>query len=365
MRALKILLLSTLLASCASSNLAQIGQPTPGISASHVSAKHVDNVLSIDLTVMTYNIAGLPWPMMKNRNEALAQIGTDLSDMRKNGTSPDIVFIQEGFRSGVTDLVKNSGYPYWVRGPSRRDKPELARRRVSEDFIKDRRFTSGETIGKLTDSGLFILSRYPITLRAAEPFGKFECAGFDCAANKGVVWANIKVPGLIDPVQVFTTHLNSRDAAKVPRTRSLEAHNAQFAHLAEFVEAKWEPTFPLIFGGDFNLSGSEDRLEFIKNFDDGTLEIPERRNAMIFPYCFENNSCKVEDAAVSQKKIYEFQDLQGFSSGSWVKIEPKLVRYLFKEPDPRGFKVRGKKSLSDHEALTVTYRLTQTPPAAR
>lgn len=111
------------------------------------------------------------------------------------------------------------------------------------------------------------------------------------------------------------------------------------------METKWEPTFPLIFGGDFNLSASEERLKFIKNYDYSSLGISEKRNPMILPYCFENSSCKVENDAMPLKKFTDIREWQGFNSGNGVKIEPKRVRYMFKDPDPRGFKIRGKKKL--------------------
>ena len=73
----------------------------------------------VTFSVMTYNVEGLPWPVRKGRGQALKAIGGELAAMRAAGRQPDVVLIQEGFRSEIWDLIDESGYPYVARGPNK------------------------------------------------------------------------------------------------------------------------------------------------------------------------------------------------------------------------------------------------------
>ncbi len=73
----------------------------------------------VKLSVMSYNVAGLPWPVKAGRGEALKRIGDELAKMRAAGTEPDVILIQEGFRKEIGDLIDRSGYPYVARGPKK------------------------------------------------------------------------------------------------------------------------------------------------------------------------------------------------------------------------------------------------------
>ena len=63
-----------------------------------------------DFSVLTYNVRGLPWPLASGRGNALRAIGQELAQMRRSGVQPDVVLIQEGFRSEMSELVQASGY---------------------------------------------------------------------------------------------------------------------------------------------------------------------------------------------------------------------------------------------------------------
>ena len=56
---------------------------------------------STELSVLTYNVRGLPWPLALGRADALKDIGAELARMRREGRQPDVVLIQEGFRGEV------------------------------------------------------------------------------------------------------------------------------------------------------------------------------------------------------------------------------------------------------------------------
>lgn len=86
---------------------------------------------SAEISVLTYNVRGLPWPIATGRAKALKKIGAELAAMRAEGRQPDVVLIQEGFRSEVSDLVKTSGYRYWAQGPTRGERASGTARRTA------------------------------------------------------------------------------------------------------------------------------------------------------------------------------------------------------------------------------------------
>ncbi|NJM51699.1 MAG: hypothetical protein HC843_13210 [Sphingomonadales bacterium] len=315
----------------------------------------------MDLRVLTYNVAGLPWPFLKARAGPLAQIGHDLAEMRRNGTAPDIVLIQEGFRSSTENLIINSGYPYWAAGPLTDSKADESRSFVPEQFKRERKFTKGETFGKIMGSGLFILSEWPIIAKHMEPFFDGACAGFDSGANKGVMWADIDINGLPDCVQVFNTHLNSRGASGVTSQRSLQAHQLQFRQAAEFSQKHWRRDAPFIFGGDFNIKDSPPRIEHIRGYDFGGEHDPRTAGELIYFYCPNADCCSFKNNTVPPDQPLQHQDWQGWCHGDRVRVKALLLENIFTPVDARGFAVRGRQCLSDHDGVLVHYRLSWIP----
>ena len=105
----------------------------PSASSGGSGAAPPGGARSTEISVLTYNVRGLPWPLAGGRAKALKAIGAELATMRRDGRQPDVVLIQEGFRGEVGDLVEASGYHYWARGPSRSERasgagPENGRR---------------------------------------------------------------------------------------------------------------------------------------------------------------------------------------------------------------------------------------------
>jgi endonuclease/exonuclease/phosphatase family metal-dependent hydrolase len=85
------------------------------------------------------------------------------------------------------------------------------------------------------------------------PYSRFTCAGFDCLANKGVLLIKVAVPGLSEPLTVIDTHMNSRGASGVRRSRADLAFAWQAAQLRDFVDANVPPSAPSILAGDLNV----------------------------------------------------------------------------------------------------------------
>jgi len=316
---------------------------------------------SVELSILTYNIAALPWPFLKKRAGPIKAIGEELRKLRDKGVGPDIVLIQEGFRSSTSLLVEASGYPNWVKGPERSDEADESRSHVPKAFKKRRNMFKGELLGRIMNSGLYVLSEWPITSKTIEPFYRGECAGFDCGANKGILWVEITIPDMPGHLQMLTTHLNSRGSSGASSERALKAHNLQFSHITKFLDKNWDAKQPFIFGGDLNIKNAPDRVEFMENQDinSGTaVDVPDREADLATAYCLENPDCDYNIPLDDERLGIEKQDWQGFSSGGQVSVVPISVDRLFHEPNEYGFKIRGRNTLSDHDGLLVTYRLS-------
>ncbi|PSJ36164.1 hypothetical protein C7I55_27520 [Sphingomonas deserti] len=192
-------------------------------------------------------------------------------------------------------------------------------------------------------SGLYILSDHPIVDTDRKPFRKRECAGYDCLANKGILYARILLKGVPQPLELFDTHLNSRGAAGVSAQRSLLAHQLQVEELMSFIEQRRSPDYPMIFGGDFNMRNAPDRFETFAT---------RKSWPLVHEWCVaRENVCDVQLSWDGDQPWMDTQDLQGFASGKLVQVSPIRLEAMFDVP------WRGA-PLSDHDGLLVTYRLS-------
>ena len=299
---------------------------------------------SRELSVLTYNIHGLPWPMAAHRGEALKAIGRELAEMRKAGRQPDIVLIQEGFRGETADLARISGYRYWAKGPTRSERPSEPAPADGGAYRKARYRTRGEGWGKFTSAGLHVLSDAPILGVSTAAF--HYCAGFDCLANKGVMMTRIAVPGVPGGVDVVNTHLNSRHASKTPDAHSLQAHNLQIDELNAFITDHHDVERPLLVGGDFNVRRAPDRYYHAA---------ANRPYGVVAEYCADT-ACEGQALGAEGRPWLKTQDLQAFASLGPVDVRPIKVETVFASPDNGG-------KLSDHDGYLVRYRLSWTAPA--
>ncbi len=313
---------------------------------------------SVEIEVLVYNVAGLPWPLKSNRGKAMTLIGDALGDLRAKGREPDIVMIQEGFTPNIKHLIRRSGYPNWVRGPRAGDMQPNYSERANDEFKAESYFWKGERLGKVFGSGLYILSNWPILGKELEPFYRHECAGFDCASNKGILAAAIWIPFMPGYLEVMNTHLNSRGSAGVPEERSLYAHNLQIDHIDAFVLEGGDSGQPAVFGGDFNMKNSRQRLDYA---DRDAEDVPDDYDVAIH-YCVELVSdCEVGVGVGSDEPWLDTQDLQGWSHGKYVSIRAIEIREMFDEIQMDAPKIKGRRSLSDHTGRLVRYRLTWNP----
>lgn len=298
---------------------------------------------STTLSVLIYNVEGLPWPARRDRAERLDEIARQLGEMRRNGTAPQVLLLQEAFTPRAARIPIEAGYPNFVRGPSRTERLDRSASADRPRLPGRRRFAAGERFGTFLSSGLAAASDFPIVGVWTEPFHRRECAGYDCLSNKGVMLARIWIPGVPSPVDIFNTHMNSRGSAGVPEHRSLAAHKLQTDRSAEFIDRVRDPDNPLIFGGDFNMANAPDRAEHF--FDRKPWPI-------VHHYCTAVVAdCDIRMSWDGDEPWMDTQDLQGFDHGSIVRVRPIRIEAMFDAP------WRGA-PLADHDGLLVVYRLS-------
>lgn len=341
-------------------------EPLPQNGLARVPEIQIDpitGVRSLELSVLIYNVAGLPWPIgcgkksrtedeygnrisiACNRSAALRDIGDFLGELRRQGLEPDIVMLQEAFISAAAEIPVRGGYPNWVAGPGVSDLGLKYSDRVSQSFIDDRSFWKGEKLGKWQSSGLILASNFPIKVVYKHPFNQWECAGFDCLANKGLLVAEIEVPGLPYHLRVATTHFNSRGRSGVTDERALIAHNLQVDEARDFLRKIINRDLPFIWGGDLNMRNSSDRLVYF-------VETSIYRINEVSAFCSANpEDCETQFEWHSDAPWQETQDLQGWVPGNQISVMPLSMEMLFDDP------VDGIMT-SDHDAVFVKYRLS-------
>ncbi len=314
-----------------------------GSSVPAVSVDRQRGEASTTLSVLTYNVEGLPWPARRRRGPQLREIARQLSDMRGSGTAPDVVMLQEAFTLKAASLGAMAGYLNHVPGPAARERRPPTSEEADPALTGRRKRTKGEGFGQFLPSGLYVLSDYPIVAADRQPFRSRECAGYDCLANKGVMHARILVPGVPAAVDVFNTHLNSRGSAGVSHERSLKAHRVQVNEVHRFIEQRWDRRNGLLFGGDLNMRNAPARFEYFAE------KTPYR---LVHQHCASPETmCDVQLSWDGDQPWMDTQDLQGFERGSALRVEPVRVEAMFDKP------WQGK-PLSDHDGLLVVYRLS-------
>ncbi|MCT2558120.1 endonuclease/exonuclease/phosphatase family protein [Tsuneonella sp. YG55] len=203
------------------------------------------------MSVLSYNVEGLPPPARWGRKRYLSRIAEELATMRRAGKAPQVVVLQEAFSDPSPPIAAIAGYRYTASGPTTADRsaPSTAEART---LARGARLTKGEGIGHWLGSGLRIMSDFPIVSVRRMAFPAWMCAGYDCLASKGVLIAWIAVPGSPQSVAFIDAHLNSMRLVGVPSGRSDQAYALQVAAMRAFVAENVPPGAPAVFAGDFD-----------------------------------------------------------------------------------------------------------------
>lgn len=345
-----------------------VSPPVPQMGTAGIPEIKLDEATgtaSMEISVLIFNVAGLPWPIACgkysretdehgnrypiacDRSYALRNIGDILGRLRSLKLDPDILMLQEAFVEASAEIPGRGGYPNWVAGPGPRELGPRFSDRARADFIAERSLLKGEKSGKRQPSGLLIASNFPILEQFKFPFYEWECAGFDCLANKGVLLVRTSIPGLPEPLEIITTHFNAKKASGVSIDRAHEAHRLQIDATAEFLNRVSRTELPAIWGGDLNMRRSEDRIRYFVNKAGDSLN-------EVSSWCLDNpDQCDIKIRSDSDTPWFEYQDLQGWSSGKHISVKPIRIEEVFDEP------AEGVMA-SDHTGFIVTYRLSWT-----
>lgn len=292
-----------------------------------------------ELSVMSFNINDLPSPLRSKASAAMKIIGRDLARRVAEGTAPDVVLLQEAFTKRSRRLVREAGYPHVARGPSARAIADEARA-IQYDAPTDREPGGPRrAYNRFANSGLYILSRFPFELVEKEVYGN-DCSGSDCLANKGVLYARIRIPGHDMPVDIATTHMdsNTKDASRKNR---FAAHVQQTGTLLNFLD-RMRGGRALILAGDLNIRDDRRYNHFAlqaQALNAGTLCLRAGSDCTVAP----------DTSPVSVTR--DTNDYHFIFEGTGYRIEPIAVARTYAD------KMEGKR-LSDHSAFEVTYRLT-------
>jgi endonuclease/exonuclease/phosphatase family metal-dependent hydrolase len=311
---------------------------------------------SASLTVLSYNVHGLPWPFTSDRPAAFTQIANRLRDMRRTGTQPAVVALQEAFTDSARQIGQQAGYRYIANGPTSSDRSALPMTPTDRKFAASASLFDGETLGPVEGSGLQILSDYPILSVRSTVFPRFACAGYDCLANKGVLLVTVKIPGQALPVEIATAHMNSRGASGVGDDRTGYAYQRQVDALGAFFRANSNPALPMIFAGDFNIGKALSRQVAMRSRAGNWWATPDAMLALgSLRTCMQdkvltNGLRDVSDLTDAQTALRRAKDWQFPVSAPRLALIPAHVFVPFgTEPDGT--------MLSDHIGYSVRYNL--------
>ncbi len=308
--------------------------------APRISYSADGTVATTRIDVLTYNIEGLPFPARRNRAPYLREIGQRLAALRERGEAPDIIVFQEVFSRAASAAVEASGYRSIVSGPGAR-----SRQMANEEGALPgrRRILRGEIRSNFTSSGLVIATDFPIMESHYRPFARGSCAGFDCLSNKGILYAEIAIPGVPGGLDIYTTHMQSQRSSRVPVYRHSEAHARQARELSSFTEDHGNLAYPTIIAGDFNMRGSDARYyEF-------TRRVPLDN---VHRFCTERpGDCDVRLDWPNANQWRHEQNLHFFLAGQVVNLRPLIAEGMF-DGGPSG------PVLADHNGFRVVYELS-------
>lgn len=308
------------------------------------------------LSLLTYNVEGAPWPFALDRPRAFVRIAARLRALRRAGRSPGVAVLQEAFTADAQAIGRAAGYRYVVEGPGPAEANAVPPDAADLGFAAGARWWLGETQGKLLGSGLLVLSDYPIVRIRRMAFPDYACAGYDCLANKGVLLVTVRIPGAPTPVDIVTTHLNSRHSSHAGDARSLRAYARETIFLSAFINRWHDPANPLIVAGDFNAGKARPRWAALRRavaswrglggFREALTLVAQRRTA-------RGMAPSADIAAILRRAT----DWQFFTPGATADMDAVAVQVPFGREPQGGM-------LSDHIGYAVRYRLDRRRIAA-
>lgn len=298
------------------------------------------------LSVMTYNLEGLTWPARTGRGPFLKAMTAEFARMEQAGVLPDVIVFQEAFSTDALRTAASTPHANFAVGPRAPTRSGLPK--TTDPVLSKRNYLRGEWGIRFMGSGIAIASRYPIIAQYSQPYGPTSCAGWDCLANKSAMLVRIAVPGLADPVEIATTHMNAQGASGVSRDKQAASHMAQSAELAAFLDKVSDPANPLVLGGDFNMRRNPARLaEFERQ---NGYQLARRHCLAVADDPRLGPPCDIRLSFDGDAPWLDTQDLQIFDDGARIALRPVRIEAWFDGDDAGG-------KLSDHDAYIVTFAI--------
>ncbi len=291
---------------------------------------------SKSLRVMSYNVNGLPWPLEKDKRPLFLEIARIIKEKREKGTAPHVLLIQEGFRPETKEMIAAMGYPYVFKGPN-----------DSEMNPLDKKCPPGpkqppcQNTVSIVGAGLWVLSEYPFIKTSKIAFGKTRCAGWDCYANKGAVYTQIKVPG-VGAVDILSTHMNSRRSSGTSDENVWAAQRKQISVLKYFLGKTRSANVPAIFAGDFNVRTS------FPTYPDLDKALLMKSTGL---YCVANSQlCQIGEETLPED-LHNKVDQHFYQGSKSIHLTPVYAAKTMK------YKL-GDQELSDHPAYEAIYKFS-------
>lgn len=309
-----------------------------GLALSAVGQAAADDKKPV-LRVLSYNINGLPAPLKKNKGPLFERIAEILRERRDAGTQPHVVVMQEAFAKSSSIIADTTGYSYVFKGPGRRDTSKKGTAHWTQGTR--RAYAQRSDPQKITGSGLYILSDFPIVDAKYKVFDSDACAGFDCLSNKAIQFARLETPFASEPIDIVNSHFNSRSSAKAPGKITLKAHKKQTDTLAKFLD-QFRTGHPIVIAGDFNTKQDKRYAYFREHVS--LVDAGES--------CLGNKTlCVVAEGTKEDELLYRTNDKQFYDGNETVSLKPIWMARNFDE-------LLEGRPLSDHLGYEVHYEVT-------
>lgn len=292
------------------------------------------------LRVLSYNINGLPEPLKTGKMPHYERIAEILRERRQSGTQPHVVLLQEAFDKRTRLIAETTGYRYIFKGPDRKARSRRGRAHWTPATRKG--YSQFSDPQKITGSGLYILSDYPLMDAHFRAFDSDACAGFDCLSNKAILFARLAMPGVSEPIDLINSHFNSHAAAGTPGSVAFVAFEKQSSVLVSFLE-RLHRGAPIIVAGDFNTKDSRRYAAFRQ-----LVPLHDVAETCL-GYAPD---CGLGESATKDTVLYDTNDKHFMRGSGRVSLDPVWISRNFDEQ-------LGDNPLSDHLGYEVHYRVTE------
>jgi len=221
------------------------------------------------------------------------------------------------------------------------------------------------TGGRLLDSGLAIMTKYPIL---EHEFHMYQThSGIDSLAAKGILYAKVQITNS-EVIHCFVTHLNAQYKSPDPETR--RTRKEQMDELTNYIDGfvsagRIEPYDRVIIFGDFN---TQDEVEYgvLKDAIDGASIEFSAMSQFLEPTAFQV-------VGPDGKDKHFIPDMFQREIPDDFTVLPHHMDWMFyrNQHEPWNISIevidskqQGSiyKSLSDHRAVTATFKTSHCHP---